>query len=593
MNVLGFSGLNNSVPFKTRAFPDLDKKYRRICQGFDAAAALLCGDQTPVAAAEERFVRRKAIGDFPVNAIQYCLDTAGIDATALDAVAHGFDYRPYESEYLRSPETAEQYKEVYARQAQLDLLNERFPSVKDWDERFVQVPHHLAHAASTFYPSGFSDALIVVADGMGEHEGLTVATGDGHEIEILKQIPSINSLGIFYSVFTMYLGFEFNMDEYKVMGLAPYGKPRRYFNKIMSLITLHDDGTHTIPLLFKNETAIDRETYAGSIAVLVDMFGPCREPEAEITRDHQDIAAGLQACLQTAMMHLLQAFQKKSGAKRLAMAGGVALNCTGNGVIKRSGLFDDMFIQPAAGDDGSALGAALYVQKQRQPSTSAPKMGMPYWGPDITKSRIEQALTEHPELSATHFDSEALLLNEVARLLNEGKIIGWCQGRMEFGPRALGARSIIADPRGKDMRARINSLVKKREDFRPFAPAIDAAQASTYFDINPGDTSLYEYMLCVTQVRPQYRELLPAITHVDGSARVQTVSEASGGRFYRLLQAFGAVSGLPMVLNTSFNVRGQPIVCNEHEAVETFISADLDALIVGDFVVSSANPGQE
>lgn len=585
MNILGFSGLNNSVSFKTSQYPQLDKKYRRICQGFDAASALLCGHEIPIAAAEERFVRRKAVGDFPVNAIRYCLESAGIRAQELDFVAHGFDYGPYESDYAKDPVSAKQYAQVFSRQAQLDLLKEHFPTVSDWNDRFVQVPHHIAHAASTYYPSGFSDALIVVADGMGEHEGLTVASGSSGKIEVIKQIPSINSLGIFYSVFTMYLGFEFNMDEYKVMGLAPYGNPRRHFKKVMSLVTLHDDGTHTIPLLFQNVTAEARETYADSMATLIEMFGPARAPESEITREHQDIAAALQAVLQTAMVHLLQAFQKKTGATHLAMAGGVALNCTGNGVIKRSGIFKDMFTQPAAGDDGSALGAALYVRSQQDPSATSKKMSMPLWGPDTTEARIREALAEHPSLIVKAYEDESEMLADVANRIDSGQVIGWCQGRMEFGPRALGARSIIADPRGEEMRSRINALVKKREDFRPFAPAVEADSASTYFDIAEGDTSLYEYMLCVTQVRPAYREQLPAITHVDGSARVQTVSEASGGKFWRLLKAFGARSGLPMVLNTSFNVRGQPIVCSEREAVETFISAGLDALAIGNFVV--------
>lgn len=589
MNVLGISGLNDSEAFKRQEFPELPRSSARICQGFDAAAALLTDRGVAAAAAEERFSRIKATGAFPVQAIQFCLRNAGIGPGDIDVIAHGFDYRSYQDHYAQQPRMARQYRSVYSREAQIELLEMHFPQVRNWADRFVQVPHHVAHAASAYYPSGFDEALIIVADGMGEHEGLTIAVGEGDRIRLVQQIPSIHSLGIFYSLFTMYLGFEFNMDEYKVMGLAPYGDPRRHFKQVMSLITLHDDGTHTIPLLFRNVTDIERETYGGSLAVLTDMFGPARLPEAEITRHHHDIAAALQAALQTALLHLLRSCRDRTGAKRLAMAGGVALNCTANGVIKRSGLFRDMFVQPAAGDDGTALGAALFARHQRGEPIPRTRQGVPLWGPDVDPERTSAALAAHDGLSVSEFAQESQLLEAVAGLLDQGSIVGWCQGRMEFGPRALGARSIIADPRDPQMRARINALVKKREDFRPFAPAVIASAADQYFDITPGDTALFEHMLCVTQVREPWRERLPAITHVDGSARVQTVSESGNGRFYRLLAAFGERTGLPMLLNTSFNVRGQPIVCNEREAVQTFLDAGLDALVIGDRLVRRAD----
>jgi len=587
MNVIGISGLNNSVSFKKRMYPDLSRRDYRICQGFDAAAALVTPEGIRAAAAEERFTREKTTGRFPARAIEYCLLTSGLTLGEVDFIAHGFDYEPYRDYYYETDLGRKQFDEVFSREAQLATLEHHF--VGQWKGTFVQVAHHLAHAASTFFVSGMEAALVVVADGMGEQEGLTIAVGSGRRIEPIKRIPSIHSLGILYGLFTLYLGFDFNMDEYKVMGVAPYGNPRRYFDKIMGLVKLQDDGTHTIPLLFRNETEREKETYAGSLECLKEMFGPPREPESEITKHHQDIAAGLQATLQVALLHLLRFFKKDTGMRNLCMAGGVALNCTANGVIKRSRLFREMFVQPAAGDDGSALGAALHVAHSQEPARSMSKMSLPLWGPEFSESKIGEVVRVRKECRGDRFDSEEALVAEVARRIAAGQIVGWFQGRMEFGPRALGSRSILADPRGADMRDRINALVKKREEFRPFAPAVASEAASKFFEIDEGDESLFSYMLCVTQVRPPYRRELPAITHVDGSARVQTVNRDENPRFWRLLKAFEKLSGMPLVLNTSFNVRGQPIVCTPAEAVDTFLVAGLDALVIGDHLVVRAN----
>lgn len=585
--ILGYSGLHDSESFKRRRFPDMHARFTRVCQGYDSAASLISGDVIYAAVAEERFTRKKATGQFPVNSIQHCLSTAGIDIQDVEQVAHCFHYEAYEDRFQEDELSRMRFNDVYCRKRQLDLLSVHFPSVSDWDAKLLNVPHHIAHAASAFYPSGFSEALIIVADGMGEHQSLTVATGRDTDIEIVTQIPSINSLGILYSVFTMYLGFEFNMDEYKVMGLAPYGNAKKYYKEVMSLITLHEDGSHTIPLLFRNENDFERETYGGSLRVLAETFGPVRTPESEITQIHKDIAASLQAALQTSMLHLLTIWQEKTGIDNLVMAGGVALNCSNNGVIKRSGLFDDMFVQPAAGDDGTSYGAALYAQaKQSIKSVSSyKKMDMPFLGPDVSEQDIQEALKSYPELSAEKLEDDELAC-AVAQSLLKGEIVAVCAGRMEFGPRALGARSIIADPRVIGMREKINSLVKKREDFRPFAPAVLTEYAAEYFEVEEGDTSLFEYMLCVTHVKPEYRAKLPAITHIDGSARVQTVSKDDNPRFWNLLMAFKEAGGIPMTVNTSFNVRGQPVVCNAREAIETFKDANLDKLVLGNYLIA-------
>lgn len=585
MNVLGISGLNNSVSFKQRMFPDLPRVCYRIAQGFDAAAALVTARGIEAAAAEERFTREKTTGAFPVSAIGYCLDAAGLKPENVDFLVHNFNYQPYADAYGETEYTQRQYQEVYSREAQLACIKEHFPGT-GWEDRFIQVPHHITHAASTFFVSGLEESLILVSDGMGEHHSMTVALGRGNDIEILKQIPSINSLGILYSVFTMYLGFIFNMDEYKVMGLAPYGNPRRYLDKMMKLINLKDDGTYTISELFRNETDLEKETYSATLAILSDMFGPPREAESGISQQHMDIAAALQTALQNALLHTLRHFKKETGQQNLCTAGGVALNCSANGVLRRSRLFKNMFVQPASGDDGSALGAALYVKHKRDPGASNNRMTVPLWGPAFTDEQITRAVELAKDCVVNRYEKIEELTAESARRLVDGQIIGWFQGRMEFGPRALGNRSILADPRPDDMRERINALIKKRELFRPFAPAVIDEAATRYFEIDEGEQRSYAHMLFVTRVRKAYREQMPAITHVDGSARVQTVNQKDNPRFWKLIKTFEDLSGLPVVLNTSFNVRGQPIVCTPKEAIDTFTTANLDAVIIGNYLLT-------
>jgi carbamoyltransferase len=588
MNIVGISGLHNSVAFKKKEFPNLSARQYRIAQGFDAAAALLTPDGIQAVAAEERFTGEKATGSFPVNAIQYCLHAAGMAPEAIDYIAHGFSYEPFRQFYEESDFTWRQYTEVYSREAQIQCIQEHLP-LYNWPDKFIQVPHHLAHAASTFYVSGFSESLILVADGMGEIHSMTVAVGKDNAIEVIQQVPALHSLGILYGIFTIYLGFYMNLDEYKVMGLAPYGNSRRFFSKLMECIHLKNDGTYTIPLLAQDKTLEEKETHNGVLQTLTELFGPPRDPEGEITQQHIDIAAALQAALQASLLHVLRHFKKETGVSNLCTAGGVALNCTANGVIRRSRLFKNIFVQPAAGDDGSALGAALYVQHQYAPDLPRHKMSLPLWGPSYDTAEIEEVLKRRSECESTFFARFDDLAQEIAKRIAAGQIVAWFQGRMEFGPRALGSRSILADPRDPKMRDRINALVKKREAFRPFAPAVTAESASRFFEIDEGDEALYAHMLFVTLVRPAYREQLPAITHVDGSARVQTVAKGEHPRFWTLLNEFGKVSGIPVVLNTSFNVRGQPIVCTPTEALETFLFANLDVLVMGNYLVVPKN----
>lgn len=585
MKIIGISGLHNSVPFKRREWPNLSKREYRIAQGFDSAAALVNSNGIVAAAAEERFSRNKATGSFPFNAIHDCLRAGGIGLDDVDIIAHGFSYGPVKSLFGEDDYARRQYGEIYAPEVQIGYLQQFLPSV-DWEEKFVPVPHHLAHAASAFYLSGFDESLILISDGMGEVDSAAIALGKGGDMEIIRRVSASHSLGVLYGVFTLYLGFYFMMDEYKVMGLAPYGDRRRFFSDIMQLVNLKSDGTYTIPALAqKNVTIEDKETHRGILNFLVDRFGPMRQPDGEITQGHKDIAAGIQAVLQACQLHVLRHFKRETGARNLCMAGGVALNCSVNGAVRRSRMFQEVFVQPASGDDGTALGAALYAQRLNDPNYKKQKMSVPLWGSEYSDEQIVQTLNDRETVETVAYASFEDLCRDIALRLDDGQIVAWFQGRMEFGPRALGNRSILADPRDPRMRDRINSLVKKREAFRPFAPAVTKEGASQYFDIPTGDEDAYAHMLHVAQVRSQYWDVLPAVTHVDHSARVQTVSKQHYRRFWTLLHEFEKVSGIPILLNTSFNVKGQPIVCTPQEALDTFLFARLDILVLGNVVV--------
>jgi carbamoyltransferase len=587
MRILGYSGLDGAVQFKRRRLPSLADREYRIVQGLDSAAAFVRDGRVEFAAAEERFSREKTTGDFPVHAMRHALHHAGLEAGDLDAVAHGFDYRDARPLFQQDEYSAAVYDAVHAPERQLALLERHFPGV-DWPSRFVPVAHHLAHAASAFYQSGFPESLIVVSDAMGETQSATVLTGSPSGLTTLGEIPARHSLGVLYSVFTLYLGFQFNMDEYKVMGLAPYGDPRRYFAQIMAMTQLEPGGSYLVPILAEDRTPEERHAHLGVRRALAERFGPPRVPESAIERRHMDIAAALQAVLQTCELHVLRHYREVTGLRTLCLAGGVALNCTANGVVKRSRLFRDIFVQPAAGDDGTALGAALFVQHQREPATPHYD-GPPLWGPAFDTAAVARAVSDHECCRVERYVDFDDLARASAERLAAGQILGWFQGRMEFGPRALGSRSILADPRGADMRERLNRVVKQRESFRPFAPAVVADAAAEYFEIERGDERLYAHMLFVMPVREPYREQLPAVTHVDGTARLQTVTREHDPRFWTVLAEFGRVTGIPVLLNTSFNVRGQPIVCTPTEAVDTFLAANLDALAIDDFLVTRVN----
>src|SRR5256714_595539 len=434
MNVIGLSGLSNGLSFKKQKLRGLSQREYYVGQGFDAAAALVGQEGIIAAAEEERFTHEKATGAFPVNAIRYCLQAGQLAPDQVDWVAHGFSYEPHRAIFEGEPFTRDQYNEVFSPEAQRKLLDQYFPG-SGWSERFIPVPHHVAHAASAFFPSGFDEALILVSDGMGEVQSATVAVGRENDLEVLTEIPAFHSLGMLYGVFSLYLGFYMNSDEYKVMGLAPYGNPRRFFNQMISLVSLRNDGTYTIPAFAHNRTLEERETHRGILNYLAQQFGPAREPESEITQTHKDLAAALQAVLQTCQLHLLRHFKRQTGLKNLCLAGGVALNCSTNGGIKRSELFDQVFVQPASGDDGTALGAALWAQRQKNPAFKRPANTVPLWGPEFSDDEISRLLGTRNDCRVVQPESYEALCREVAGHLSHGDIVAWFRGRMEFGPR--------------------------------------------------------------------------------------------------------------------------------------------------------------
>jgi carbamoyltransferase len=582
--ILGVSGLAQSVGFKRAHWPGLEEREYRILQGFDSAAALVVDGVVVAAAAEERFNRQKQTGDFPVHAIKYCLEQAGMSLTDVEEIAHCFDYAPFGEIFSLDATSAMLYEEVLCRQAFLTQVRRHCPDFPA--ERVHQVNHHLSHAASAYFTSGWDDCLVVVLDAMGETQSGSIFHGSRGNLEKIREISANDSLGILYSLVTYHLGFDFNSDEYKIMGLAPYGDPRQFEAVFHQMVECRPDGSVRIPILRLNRTRPERENYLQTREWLSRNLMPRREPGDEIRQVDCDVAAALQATLNRAILHICGHFGASTGLRKIAMAGGVALNCSANGKLTRSGLFDEVYVQPAAGDDGAALGAALHRASLKGEIINK-RFPVPFLGPSHPASEIHEALRAFAgAIEVTHFESVEDTCFRAARMIQEGKVVAWYRGRMEYGPRALGNRSILADPSNPEMRDRVNAMVKKREAFRPFAPAVSIEEVHRWFDVEP--MTALPYMIATVNVREEYRATLPAITHVDGSARVQTVASHDNPAFHSLLKAVGRIAGREIVLNTSFNVKGQPIVNTPHEAIETFLSTGIDCLFIENNLVSRA-----
>jgi len=586
MNVLGIGGLENSIPFKQANFPGLDEREYRIAQGMDSAAALVIDGKLVAAAEQERFNGKKHTGDFPIDAIHFCLKEAGLSIHDIDEIAHGFDYAPSRAEYQNDPLSRKLYDEVLSKEALLRQVARELPGFPL--DRVHQVDHHLAHAASAALTSGWDQCLVIVNDAMGETDSISVYKFHGGKFEKLHTVPAADSIGILYSLLTLHLGFDFNSDEYKIMGLAPYGDPARFRPFFRDAVELLPNGSIRIPILQFSQTPEERQTWSVTRAYLDKNLIPRRPLDRSLNSSHEDAAAALQECLESVVMHVCEHFGEQTGLRKLALAGGVALNCTANGKLVRSGLFDEVYVQPVAGDDGVALGAALYRASLHEPIQNH-RFPAPLFGPRYSASEIVAALHRfNGSISWQRLDSLDQACEQAARLIAEGQVIAWFRGRLEYGPRALGNRSILADPAHPELRDRINAMVKKRESFRPFAPACAVEQAHLFFEVPEG--AHFPYMISTVQVRPEMRNLLPAITHVNGSARLQTVSRDDNPDFHTLLQFVGKATGRQLVLNTSFNVKSQPTVNTPEEAIETFLRAGIENLFLENFHVTRAAP---
>ncbi len=557
----------------------------------DAAAALVAGGEIVAAAQEERFSRVKHDPRFPRRAVEACLDQAGLDPGAVDYVVF------YDKPVLKFGRildtwlaTAPRGFRAFARalpvwlSSKLHLPREMRRALRGaYRKRFVFTAHHEAHAASAFFPSPFSEAAVLTLDGVGEWATATGGTGRGGRIEILEELRFPHSAGLLYSAFTGYLGFRVNSGEYKVMGLAPYGKPRYAGLILDKLLDLREDGSFRLDLSYFD--------YPHGLRMTSRRFhrlfgGPPRRPDEPLEERHRDLAASIQRVTEEIVLRAARHLHARTGMRNLCLAGGVALNCVANGRLLREGPFERIWVQPAAGDAGGALGAALFVWHQLlgqpRPAGGGDRQKGSLLGPEHPDAAIRSFL----DRAGARYDApetEEELLERTADLLARGRVVGWFQGRMEFGPRALGARSILADPRDPGMRDRINGKVKFRESFRPFAPAVLREHAPAWFDLDPETES--PYMLLAAPVRASRRREIPAVTHVDGSARLQTVDEARHGRFARLLARFHARTGCPVLLNTSFNVRGEPIVCTPEDAWKCYRATGLDALVLGGHVL--------
>lgn len=586
----------------------------------DSAAALLLGGEIIAAAHEERFSRKKHDASFPANAARYCMEEAGLRPADLDAVAF------YDKPYLKFERLLETYHAfapkgvrsflsampvwIKEKLFMKKMLKDELAKLGPGSPRFLFPEHHLSHVASAFYPSPFEEAAILTVDGVGEWATTTIGHGKGKDITIHRQLDFPHSLGLLYSAFTYYTGFKVNSGEYKLMGLAPYGNPdgentARWRQLILDeLLDLREDGS-----LLLNMDYFD---FATGLRMCRDrkfakLFGiEKRKPESEITQPYMDMALAIQQVTEEAVFRMADAARDVTGSENLVMAGGVALNCVANGKLLKRGTFKNIWIQPAAGDAGGALGAALAAhhigleQPRRVAGETMDAMQGSYLGPFYGEGFVLRLMRRYKAVGRK-FESFTELCGQVASLLETGAAIGWFQGRMEWGPRALGNRSILGDPRDPEMQKKLNLKIKYREGFRPFAPSILAEDADEYFEL---DGNASPYMLLVAPVReprrnpvPEgYEEMemwqrlyhqrsdIPAVTHVDYSARIQTVHKETNPRYHKLLRAFKERTGCSLVVNTSFNVRGEPIVCTPEDAYRCFMRTEMDYLVVGDYL---------
>jgi carbamoyltransferase len=576
----------------------------------DSAACLVVDGEIVAAAQEERFTRRKHDARFPAQALAWCIEAGGVAPRDIDHVVF------YDKPFLKFERLFETYlafaprgftsfakalpvwlKDKLFQKRQLARALEATLGPGDWERKLLFSEHHLSHAASAFFPSPFERAAVLTMDGVGEWATTSLALGNGHDLQVLREIRFPHSLGLLYSAFTYYTGFKVNSGEYKVMGLAPYGEPRFADTIRKHLVDVRDDGSFHLDM--------DYFAYCTGLTMTNARFdalfgGPPRRPESPLTQREMDLAASVQAVTEDIVLKLARDIARRTGERNLCLAGGVALNCVANGKLLRDGCFERIWIQPAAGDAGGALGAALgayhlLLQQPRRSDGVRDRMHGAYLGPEFAPADIERRLAAAG--ARFHALGEDEVIERTAHALADGKAVGWHQGRMEFGPRALGGRSILGDPRSPVMQKQLNLKVKFRESFRPFAPSVLREQLPQWFDMDSDSP----YMLLVADVaRGRQLEMsteqqrlfgidrlnvprssIPAVTHVDYSARIQTVHRDTNPRYWALIARFAALTGCPVLVNTSFNVRGEPIVCTPEDSFRCFMGTDLDVLVVG------------
>ena len=587
----------------------------------DSAACLVVDGKIIAAAQEERFTRKKHDENFPVNAINYCLTEASLSAQQIDYVVF------YDKPFLKFERLFETYlafapkgfksfatslpvwvkDKLFQKSVILDALKENLDKNTDWSSKLLFSEHHLSHAASAFFPSPFEEAAVLTMDGVGEWATTSLAVGKGNTLNVTNEIHFPHSLGLLYSAMTYYTGFKVNSGEYKVMGLAPYGEPK-YANLIKDhLIDIKEDGSFHLDMSYFN--------YCTGLTMTSDRFNdlfgaPPRKSESILGQREMDLAASIQAVTEEVVIKLAKGIKKSTGLNNLCLAGGVALNCVANGKLLRENVFDKIWIQPASGDAGGAVGAALaaYYLMLAQPRKVDKQDGMQgsYLGPEFGQADIEQRLSQ----AGAKFDvvSDTQLIDQTAQALADGLAVGWHQGRMEFGPRSLGARSIIADARSPTVQKQLNLKVKYRESFRPFAPSILREDVADWFEINTDSPYMLlvadvkkEKQLAMTEAQKQLfgieklnvpRSEIPAVTHVDYSARIQTVSKDTNPKYHALISKFKEITGCPVLVNTSFNVRGEPIVCSPEDAFNCLMGTDIDFLVVGNCILRKEQQNQ-
>ncbi len=563
----------------------------------DSAAALVINGEIVAAVEEERFRRIKHWAGFPSHAIAWCLESRGLTLADIDMLAINQDSKANFSRKIIYTLTHRPNLQLVMdkvtrrkkRQSITEHLLQAFPG-QTFEGEIASVEHHMAHLASAYYPSGFEKAWVVSVDGFGDFASGAWGFGDNGELSVAQRVLFPHSLGAFYQAFTQYLGFPNYGDEYKVMGLAPYGQPT-YLDHLRDVVLLEPDGRYRLNLKYFRHhienVMFEWDDGAPTIGdmyseKLAEAFGPPRQPDEPLNQHHKDLAHSVQAMYEEAFFHLLNTLHQQRSCDSLVLAGGCAMNSVANGKVRRKSPFKQVFIQAAAGDAGGAVGAALCAWKSLHPRKQCGPMRHAYLGPAFSNSDI-QALLEQSDtrdFDISLIEDEQSLCNLVAAEIADGKVVGWFHGAMEWGPRALGHRSIVCDPRRSDMKDILNAKIKRRESFRPFAPSVLRESVEDWFE----DDDDVPFMMKVFQIREEKRNLIPAVTHVDGSGRLQTVSEETGGRYYKLIRAFCEKAGVPMVLNTSFN-ENEPIVCKPSEAFDCFLRTEMDVLVLEDTII--------